>query len=348
MLQELQQFKDYATEFPNDGLGLCAMAVYLWPLVASENNFEPKCTVARFRKNINTVFATEIFSNSNFNRSFKNCIERGDGIVSVDENGDMTINMEKRSLISINNFIKMVRNGRPRSYRASEKSTTYNKVKKSIKHTIQKLVEKEKEATGKISLRLKEDNEPYMQLCLTAQSLLYTLLSDPNINFKLLTHGGRRIDGGLKNNREEDSLYILGKYLGKSRSTISTLLNHCKYLSSNTIQYFIDCYAPKDFFNSVQTRKSELCKQLESQNLEMIQISKQVSDFLIKEFDLYVVVKQDEEKNIKEKSIYNDDFAIEFFREAHRNPVSNMRIIVHTDRRALEFIYPITEEGGNE
>lgn len=126
----------------------------------------------------------------------------------------------------------------------------------------------------------------YMENCLVVKFLLNMLLST-NENLKLLGHGGKRNDGGLPDNREEDVRSVMCHRLDKDRSTINTYMTHIEYLSENATWYFIEQGAIKDFFVKKQGKKRELINKLIGQNVGDEVKVQQISEFMIHEYAEY-------------------------------------------------------------
>ena len=118
----LERLKQYATENPGDVLGLTAMAIYMWPEVAHEKNMEINCEIHDFKNTINGLCNTSILDKNNYRRNIRFCAERSEGIFSVDLQGKINIDMEMKSIVSIDDFIKMIRPHNRKNKRTKRKS----------------------------------------------------------------------------------------------------------------------------------------------------------------------------------------------------------------------------------
>jgi len=141
----------------------------------------------------------------------------------------------------------------------------------------------------------------YAEIFRNTRDLLQMLLNS-NENLRVFSHGGRRTNNDLTGNKEEDAYEILSRRLGKERGTISNLLMHAERLSKETIEAFIIKHSRKDFFTKVQREKRTLINKLIGEKKDPIEITDQVSTFMLEEYEKYLKDKEGKKEKKKEKS----------------------------------------------
>jgi len=153
---------------------------------------------------------------------------------------------------------------------------------------------------------------------------LYEMLLSSNSNLRVFSHGGRRRGEGFVNNREEDAIHVLTLRLGKkNRDTVNAYRHHIKHLSDDAIRFFIENNATKKFFEDAQRKKKSFLRMLEEKRLDSIEMTEQVSAFMM---DLFA------EYHPKDKA------------EKKRSQAAASRV-ESVDSVVAECIPPLTEEG---
>lgn len=98
----------------------------------------------------------------------------------------------------------------------------------------------------------------YAEIIRNTRDVYSMLLSSKENSLKVFSHGGRRDAIALDGDREKDAVAILAHRMRKDRDTVTANLNHCRFLSSEAINFLIEKKAKKKFFEDIQNKKEKL------------------------------------------------------------------------------------------
>lgn len=109
----------------------------------------------------------------------------------------------------------------------------------------------------------------------------YLMASDTDL--RIFSHGGsrRREDS----DPEKDAVHVISIRLGLDRDTVNSHLNYAKNLSDEALERFIQERATKKFFENAQNEKRKLARRLEEQRLSDEEITRQISELMLKIFE---------------------------------------------------------------
>ncbi|MFZ4440992.1 MAG: hypothetical protein ACOYOS_21480 [Syntrophales bacterium] len=113
------------------------------------------------------------------------------------------------------------------------------------------------------------------------------------------SHGGHRDRKGLGENREDNARVILAQRIGIEKVTLNTHINYCQYLSEQTIQFFIEKQAIREFFKNAQPLKQRTATKLVEKKDNIAEITKQISELMEAEFVKFVIAEVERKQGRK-------------------------------------------------